>query len=175
MGAVIALQAALQVPLEAVAVYDPPVPVDGLFPTDFLEPFEKSVAAGDLPSAIAQMNSINTGIASRLPFLVQRAFGRAFLHTTWGKSMAASMPTTVRQLRTSFNTGGPASMYAGIDARLLLACGTRSPRYYVPICDGIAEVVPHGRSLQVPGSHNAANIARPAFVTPFVDFFATRS
>lgn len=176
MGAIIALQTALHVPLEAVAVYDPPLPIDGLFPTDFLEPFEKSVADGDLPSALAHMSkSINAGLATKLPFGVQRAFGKAFLHTSWGKGMAAAMPTTARQLRAAFELGGPASNYAGIDAPLLLTCGTQSPEYYLPICDRLAAVTPHGRSIRVKGSHNAANIARSAFVAPFAEFFANPS
>jgi pimeloyl-ACP methyl ester carboxylesterase len=176
MGGVIALQAALHVPLQAVAVFDPPVAIDGLFPTDFLEPFETSVADGDLPSALAHLNrTINSGVATRLPMGVQRAFGQAFLHTSWGKGMAAVMPTIAREIRASFTLAGPAASYAGIEAPLLLARGARSPEYYRPICDRLAGVVPRGRAITVPGSHNAANIARPAFVAPFAEFFTSPS
>lgn len=34
-------------------------------------------------------------------------------------------------------------------------------------------MIPAGRSLRISkASHNSANIARPAFVAPFTDFFA---
>ena len=72
----------------------------------------------------------------------------------------------------AFDLAATASNYAGIDTPLLLACGTKSPKYYVSICDRLAAVTPHSRSIQVPGSHNAANIVRPAFVAAFADFFA---
>jgi len=70
----------------------------------------------------------------------------------------------------------PASAYAGITARVLLACGAKGPSYYGPICDRLADAIPHGTSIRIPkASHNAANIARPSFVAPFAEFFADAS
>ena len=56
---------------------------------------------------------------------------------------------------------------------MLLAGGARSPRYFADNCAALAEAIPRGRALVLPGmSHNAANVAAPYFVAPFRDFFA---
>jgi hypothetical protein len=43
-------------------------------------------------------------------------------------------------------------------------------------CRAVADAAPRGRALLIPGaSHNAANIARPAFIKPFIEFFTAGS
>ena len=174
-GAFYALQAALSMPLDAVAVYDPPLPVDGLLPTDWLEPFAAAVQANDPVTAMVEMGRgmDSAGpVASRLPVAVQKAAVRLFVHTPIGRHLASMMPATLPDVRAIAATAGPATDYAGISARVLLACGATGPGYYGPICDRLAEVIPRGTSIRIPkASHNAANIARPAFVAPFADFF----
>ena len=163
-------------PLDAVAVYDPPLPVDGLLPTDWLEPFAAAVQANDPVTAMVEMGrgmDSAVPVASRLPVAVQKAAVRLFVHTPIGRHLSASMmPATLPDVRAIAATAGPATDYAGISARVLPACGATGPGYYGPICDRLAEVIPRATSIGIPkASHNAANIARPAFVAPFADFF----
>jgi len=86
--------------------------------------------------------------------------------------MSALLDTTPPELRRIYGHDGPASDYSGIQAEVLLAAGSRSPRYFAQNCEAVADVLPLGRALVLKGSHNAANIARPTFVRPFADFFA---
>lgn len=175
-GAFYALQAALTLPVEAVAVYDPALAVDGLFPTAFVEPFGAAIEAGDFVTALLEMGrgigAAGPG-ASHLPVPVQRFAIRMFLRTRIGAHLASLLPATLPDVRAIAAAEGPASDYSAITARTLLSCGTAGPAYYGPICDRLAAVIPAGRSLRISkASHNSANIARPAFVAPFIEFFA---
>lgn len=95
-GAFYALQAALTLPVEAVAVYDPALAVDGLFPTAFVEPFGAAIEAGDFVTALLEMGlEMGRGIdaagpgASHLPVPVQRFAIRMFLRTRIGAHLAS--------------------------------------------------------------------------------------
>lgn len=174
-GAFYALQAARVLPVTAVAVYDPAVSVDGLFPMDFVEPFRAAVDAGDSVTAMVEMGG---GIdaagpaAAHLPKSVQRAAVRLFARTPIGARIASMLPATLPDVRIIKAAGGPAADYSPITARTLLACGAKSPAYYGPICDNLAEVIADATSLRIPkASHNSANVAGRAFVQPFLEFF----
>ena len=55
----------------------------------------------------------------------------------------------------------------------LLAAGARSASYFGAVCDALAVALPHAASVRIPrASHDALNVARPAFVAPFADFLA---
>jgi pimeloyl-ACP methyl ester carboxylesterase len=175
IGGFFALDAARRMPLEAVAVYDPAIMVDDLFPIGFFEPFAAAVDAGDLPEAIAIVGKglRSAGAASDLPLPVQRMVGRLFLRTSIGRRMGENLPQVVHEDRMAIAAAGPASDYSGIGARLLLGHGGRSPAYYGPICERLAAAVPGARCIRLPrGSHNAPNIARPWFAAPFADFLS---
>ena len=173
-GAFYALQAALEIPVGRVAVYDPPLAIDGLMPIDWLEPFGAAIEAGDSVTAMVAMGSSMNEV--RLPLSVQRAVTRLFVKTPIGRKLATMLPATLPDVCAIAAAAGPASAYAGITARVLLACGAKGPSYYGPICDRLADAIPHGTSIRIPkASHNAANIARPSFVAPFAEFFADAS
>lgn len=177
-GGFVAMRAGLglpgDVPLRRIGVYDPALRISGRPSDDFLPEFEKAVAAGDHARALTVMSR---GVypddpAARLPFGVAMQVTRAFLLTPVGRRMSALLPTSPPEVRRIYEQDGPASDYAGIEADVLLAAGSRSPRYFRQNCEAVAAAVPRGRALVLKGSHNAANIARPAFVRPFADFFA---
>jgi pimeloyl-ACP methyl ester carboxylesterase len=175
IGGFLALATARRMPLDAVAVYDPAIMVDDLFPVAFFEPFASAVAAGDLPEAIAIVGKglRSAGAASDLPMSLQRVVARLFIRTSIGRRMADNLPQVVREDRLAIAAAGRASDYAGVGARLLLGHGGRSPGYYRPICEHLAAAVPGARSIRLPrGSHNAPNIARPWFTEPFAEFLS---
>ncbi len=174
-GGFVALRAALSLPVERVAVYDPAVRVDGRPSGEFVEEFERLVGAGDHARAMTVMARATypDDLAARLPFGVAMGMAKLFLRTPIGRRFVDLMPTIPPEIRRIHAHAGPASDYAGITAELLLAAGARSPRYFLQNCRAIADVAPRGRAVRIPGSsHNAANIARAGFVRPFADFFA---
>jgi pimeloyl-ACP methyl ester carboxylesterase len=173
-GGFVALRAGLSLPLDRIAVYDPALSIDGRPDFSHLDAYEAAVRAGDLPRAffVMQRATYPDAAASKLPYGVSTVLTKAFLRTSIGRRFGELLPTTPAEIRRIADHAGPASDYAGITAELLLTAGARSPRYFRQNCEAIAAVVPRGRALLIPRApHNAANVARPYFVRPFVDFF----
>ncbi len=174
-GGFVAMQAGLHLPVTHVGVYDPAVAVTGCdFPRSFLPAFEQALADGDTVRAIAVMGAdINRDQAARLPESLQLRLVRAYLHTPIGKGMAQLLPTVGPELHRILDAEGPASDYAGITAKVLLAYGARSAGYFAQICDALAAAIPHAQQTVIPrASHNTANIAPEPFVAAFAHFYA---
>lgn len=177
-GGFVALRAGLglpgDAPLRRIGVYDPALCIAGRPSGDFIPEYEAAVAGGNYARGLTVMSR---GVypddpVARLPFGVGMQISKAFLLTPVGRRMAALLPTAPPEVRRIYEQDGPAADYAGVEAEVLLAAGSRSPRYFAQNCQAVAAAIPRGRSLVLKGSHNAANIARPAFVRPFADFFA---
>jgi pimeloyl-ACP methyl ester carboxylesterase len=174
-GAFIALHAGRHLPLERIAVYDPPLGIPGGAPSGFVEPFAEAVEAGDHVRAMSLMGQDLYGdnLTARLPAGLQRLLIAGFLRTPVGRRMADLLPTVVPEVRRIMAHSGTAQDYAGITADVLLARGARSPSYYSRICADLVDAIPRATTVTIPRvSHNAPNIAGHAFVRPFATFFA---
>ena len=117
-GAFVALQAALRLPIERLAVYDPGVSIDGSVATTWFAPYRAAMAAGDLPRAMALVGAgaDPDGAAARLPLGVQVAVCRLFLRTAIGRRMGEQLPTVETEVGQIVAHDGPASAYAGVRA-----------------------------------------------------------
>ena len=174
-GAFVALQAARTMPVERVAVYDPAVSIDGSVSTSWFEPYRAAMARGDLARAMSLVGAgaDPEGAAAKLPVAVQVAVCRLFLRTSIGRRMGEQLPTVEAEVGQIIAHDGPASDYAAIAADTLLTAGSRSAGYFGDNCDALAGALPHARSIRIGGaSHDAVNVARPAFVARFADFLA---
>ncbi|SDT57410.1 alpha/beta fold hydrolase [Actinoplanes derwentensis] len=174
-GGFIALEAARELPIERLALYDPAVHVDGLFPTGWVAGARAALRAGDTGRALALTSAgINThSPASRLPLAAQTAICRLFLRTSIGRMMGELLPMTFDESDSIFEHGGPTSKWSGVTAKVLLACGAGGPDYYPKINEALAAVIPDSRTLLVPRSaHDALNRAHPRIVEPLTEFFA---
>lgn len=174
-GAFVALYAGRHLPLERIAVYDPPLAIPGGAPSGFVEPFAEAVEAGDHVRAMAVMTRDLNGenLTARLPAGLQRVVIAGFLRTPVGRRMAELLPVDVPEVRRIMAHSGTAQDYAGITADVLLARGARSPSYYARICADLADVIPRTTVVAIPrASHNAANVAGAALVRPLAAFFA---
>jgi pimeloyl-ACP methyl ester carboxylesterase len=175
-GAVVAIEAARQqVPMTRLAVYDVPLPVDGLFPTDWLPAARAAAAAGDNARALALTGAgLNPQqAASRLPVGMQVAITKMFLRTPIGRMMGDLVAMTLDESQAISELVGPASRWAGITAEVLLVCGASGPPYYPKIHGALAAAIPHARTLEIKGSnHDGLARANPAVVEPFAEFFS---
>ncbi|MEU0555988.1 alpha/beta hydrolase [Dactylosporangium sp. NPDC006015] len=177
-GGFTALRAGLTLPLERIAVYDPGLHFGGRPSAEFLDEFERLVRQGDHARAMTVMARATypDDLGAKVPFPVAKAMTSLFLRTSIGKRFVELMPTMPPEIRRIHDHSGKAEDYAGVSAELLLAAGARSPRYFMENCQAVADAAPRGRALLIPGaSHNSANVARPAFVRPFAEFFAAGS
>jgi pimeloyl-ACP methyl ester carboxylesterase len=174
-GGFVVLRAALRLPLERIALYDPTVSLSGGFPTAFLDEFEEAIQAGNQARALAVMSRglRSAGPLSSLPLGVQTAISQAFLRTRIGRTMGDLLPTTLLEARQVQAHDGPAEDYAGIASDVLLATGAWSPPYYREVNDALARVIKKAQTERLPRSaHDAINIARAQFIKPFASFFA---
>jgi pimeloyl-ACP methyl ester carboxylesterase len=175
VGGFIALQAALVLPVEKLALYDAAVQVDGLFPTAHLDDFEAAVRAKNYPLALAVVGRglRSAGALSDLPLPVTKLMGKLFFRTPIGRDWLETLHTVPAEAREAANYGGPASLYASLSAETLLASGSRSPRYYAPINERLAAAIRKASTLRLPGAgHDGPNIARPSFMAPFREFLS---
>jgi pimeloyl-ACP methyl ester carboxylesterase len=175
IGGFIALRAALELPVERLALYDPAVVVDGLFPTDYLDDFDAAIQAGQYAEAVAVVGRglRSAGRLSDLPMGAQLAMARLFLHTPIGRDWLGTIHTVPAEAREAVRYAGSADLYAAVRASALLVTGSGSPDYYGPTNEKLAGALPRARSITLRGfRHDAPNIARPRFVRPFAEFLA---
>jgi pimeloyl-ACP methyl ester carboxylesterase len=174
-GGLVALQSALRVPVERLALVDPAVSVDGGFPSGYVEPFTRAATAGDFPLAMAVLSRglQSVGPVSRLPVPVQRVLAHAFAATAAGREWRTMLPSAVVEAREVLAYDGPADAYSAITADVLLLTGARSPGYFARAALALLPALPGARYAVVPGAgHNAINLAAAPLMSELVDFLA---
>jgi pimeloyl-ACP methyl ester carboxylesterase len=175
-GGMIALKAALRLPVDRLALYDAAVSIDGNFPSAWLDGAREAARAGDTARAMALTSAgINTHMAAaRLPLGLQIALCRLFLRTTIGRTMGDLLAMTLDESQQIQLHDGPAEQWAGVTAEVLLACGANGPEYYAQSNEALARALPRARTLVVKWSgHDAINRIRRRLVEPLVAFFTT--
>ncbi|MEU7820324.1 alpha/beta hydrolase [Catellatospora sp. NPDC049133] len=174
-GGFLALRAGLTLPVYRIAVYDPALSVSGRPASDFLDPLEEAVHAGDQARALTVLTrgTHPDSLAAKLPFGLALLLHRQLLRTPGKRAAADLLPTVLPEIRRIREHDGPPADYAGITADVLLAAGARSPEHFAENCRTLAEAIPHGQALIVAGAaHDAAVTAQDELVRPVSRFLA---
>ncbi|WP_158608044.1 alpha/beta fold hydrolase [Nocardia panacis] len=173
-GGFVALEAARTLPLDRLAIFDPAMPVSGLFPTDFLEAMDEALRRGDTAGALARM-SVGLDLAgplARMPFAAQRFAARVFLRTPPGRPFADRLPAMVAEGRAALPHRDPAR-YTSVTANTLLIAGGASPYYFRAVCDALRAAIPAASCLDLPGlRHHAPNAGAAALVAAVGEWVA---
>ncbi|MBM7783973.1 alpha/beta fold hydrolase [Tenggerimyces flavus] len=176
-GGLIALEAALSLPLRKVVVYEPAL-VDSSYDMTSVDRYFARLAAGDVVGAmVAAMKAAQLGppALSRLPDFVLRPLVRLGMRAEERSAapgsftMRQAAPTVAGDFRLVREAAGRASRYAEISASVLLLGGGQSPPY---LKDGLAtleRVLPVRQRVEFPrlghgGSGNAAQRGNPLTV-----------
>lgn len=171
VGGYFALAGARTLPIDRLALFDPAVCVDGLFPVDYLDDFERAVAEGDPLQTMLVVGKGLRNPGSGLPEVVQRAAVRAILLTPQGKTMARLFPTVPAEARLAAAADGPASDWADVTAETKFFIGGGSPHYYLPSAQRLAEAMPHASVEVIPRlGHDAVARATKNVVTALTRF-----
>jgi pimeloyl-ACP methyl ester carboxylesterase len=165
-GAICAMGAALLHPVPKLILYEPPLPVGGLIAGEYLAPYRRAIAEGDLDTALEIGLSKFTRLAPE-PIAAMRA-SRAWprlrtLATSWTCELEAmdSRPISVEH-------------YRALDCPTLLLRGSVSPEH--PMQDStraLAQVLPDVRVETLAGQGHMALRDAPQVVSRLVaDFLA---
>jgi pimeloyl-ACP methyl ester carboxylesterase len=158
-GALVTLRAALVTPgLDTIALYEPPLSVNGSVPMDWLPRFDREVARGQLASALvtALKGLAVEPVIGRFPRLVLVpliAIGSRLQGNGSGDDVPipALVPTQRFDVRLVEEMADTAPDYASLHARVLLLGGTKSPPFLKVALDELAATIPRARRITFPG------------------------
>lgn len=158
-GALVALRAALAIPmLDRVALYEPPLSVDGSVPVEWLPRYEGELAAGRLAAALI---TVGKGLRTepfftRIPrpvLLPLLTIGSHLQREPSGDDVTVTelIPTQRFDMRLVREMADTLPDYAVLRARVLLLGGSKSPAYLTAALERLAATLPHARRTILPG------------------------
>ncbi|GAA4606024.1 alpha/beta hydrolase [Actinoallomurus liliacearum] len=158
-GALVALRAALAVPaLDRVALYEPPLSVNGSVPMEWLPRYEQELAEGRLAAAlITVFKGLRTEpLANWIPrsvLLPLLTIGSRLLRESSGDDVAVMelIPTERFDMQIIREMADTLPDYTALQARVLLLGGSKSPAYLIEPLERLATILPHARSAILPG------------------------
>jgi pimeloyl-ACP methyl ester carboxylesterase len=159
-GAVIALNAALELRIERLALYEPPLRYGADDPVAWRPRFEKELAKGRTAAAFVTVAK-GTGNFRYAPRAVLTPLARLL-----PGSITTLVPTMRQDATVVEQATGPLDRYAAITAETLLLGGDRSPAYLKRVLNGLEPVLPRVRRVTLTGvGHLAAdNSGKPELV-----------
>jgi pimeloyl-ACP methyl ester carboxylesterase len=174
-GGFIALQAALRLPIDRLALYDAAISIDGGLPGEWLDAARQAARDGHIARSLAiTAGGINTHSAvARLPLGIRVAMCRVFLRTPIGRMMGGLLAMTLDESQQIGLHDGPAEQWSGVNADVLLTYGVAGPPYYAGLNQMLARALPRARVLPIPRSgHDGLNRAPRRLIEPLAEFFA---
>src|SRR5262249_52803695 len=129
-GGLIALEAALELPVRKLAVYEPAVSINGSIPTAWLPAFENALAKHKpIPAMVVFLKALRLSPASGLPGWLLSAPLYLLLRGPEGREMIELLPTVTRDMALVKYLDSGLERYKDIVAETLLLGGDRSPAY----------------------------------------------
>src|ERR1700694_5178810 len=165
-GALITLKAALSLPaLRKVAIFEPPLLVDGPARIASLERFEDELGQGKPAAALVtgmQAAEMGPAIFNLIPRWALERLTNLAMASEDSKAkvddvtMRMLHPTLQYDLQLINEMLGTLESFAAIDAGVLLLGGSKSPAYLKASVDGLAKVLPHAVRFEFPGLAHGA-------------------
>jgi pimeloyl-ACP methyl ester carboxylesterase len=162
-GALVTLRTALVTPaLKRIALYEPPLSVRGSVPTEWLARFDREIAAGRVPAALATaMKGMDVDpLFSRVPRPVlapMMALALRFQRTPEGDvPIAGLVPSQHYDFALIRELADTQRDYAAVSSEVLLLGGGKSPAYLKDALDELSAVLPHARRVTFPRLDHSA-------------------
>jgi pimeloyl-ACP methyl ester carboxylesterase len=167
-GALVALEAARTLPdVDRMALFEPPLSIDGSIATEWLDRFDAEIAAGRTAAALV------TGMLAaemgppwmlKLPRPVLELMTSAMLRAEDRRPPASGVawrtlaPTLHTDARIVADMDGPLARFADVQADVLLIGGSGSPAYLQRALDTLETALPHARRVELAElDHGAAS------------------
>lgn len=173
-GGAVALHAALTLPVERLAVYDPAVSVNHSVTADWTAEYERATAAGDDDRALAVLTKgLEAGAFSRMPLSMLTIANKLTAGTHLGKQMRELMRTGVREIKAIIAADMPAEPFLALPLETLIVVGEKSPAYFGVACGQIHDVLSGSSYTILHGAgHDGVLRAPDKLITELSDFFA---
>ena len=162
-GAVIALRAAMEIPIARLALYEPPLKHGGHDPLAWLGRYEKELARGRRAAAFVTVTK-GTGDLRYVPRAALLPLAGLLVRAN--RELADLVPTMRLDAAVVEDAAGPLETYSQVTSETLLLGGDRSPAYLIGVLNGLEPVLPRVRRVTLTGvGHLAAdNSGRPRLV-----------
>lgn len=163
-GAICTLGAALRNPVPRLVVYEPPLPTGGPVAGEFLEPYKRAIAAGDLDTALEIGFLHFTRIS-------EQALANLRATKAWPR-LRTLAPTWTRELEAMDAIDPTVDRYAALTCPILMLLGALSPDH--PLRDAsraLANVLPQARVETIEKQSHFAIRNAPETVTRLIASF----
>lgn len=166
-GAICALEAIRTgADVASLALYEPPLPVDGLVAGEHLAPYAAAIAASDNDAAIR----IAMEHFVRVPSAETEMLAASPL---WGQFLELA-PTWTRELTAIDDTVSALSEYGAQSVRTLLLVGSESPAHLVGATTYLESALPDSTKYVLEGQSHFANMGDPDSVAGAIHSFVTQ-
>ncbi|MDI6099706.1 alpha/beta fold hydrolase [Actinoplanes sp. NEAU-A12] len=164
-GAVIALRAAMELPIERLALYEPPLKHGDHDPVAWLPRYEKELSRGRRAAAFVTAAK-GTGDLRYVPRAAVIPMMGVVIRAGQGRRIGDLIPTMRLDAAVVEDAAGPLDTYRSVTAETLLLGGERSPAYLKGVLSGLEPVLPRARRVTLSGvGHLAADDSgRPELV-----------
>jgi len=145
-GGLIALETMLALPVKKLAVYEPPVSVNGSFPFDWLPDFEKALERGQRKKAMAiSLKGLQVEGIHKIPLwavvVLINILSRIEGKKTKGTRMLDLIPTLTADIEMAMKLDSRFEKYAGMNIPVSLMTGSNSPPYFHQGMNALAGVL----------------------------------
>lgn len=166
MGGVYALEAALQLPIEKLVLYEPAISIQHSLPLNWLPAYDQALKENHYAKAMAiLMKGLPMDASGKLPQWMLQLYSSLLLAGDKQEDYLELLPGMVWEGNAIKELDSTYERYAGIKADTLLLGGTDSPLFLLAMLPLLAEQIPVVRVKLFPGqSHTAPDIDAPQLV-----------
>ncbi|MCQ6564083.1 alpha/beta fold hydrolase [Paenibacillus mendelii] len=167
VGAIVCLQAALSLPaIHKVAIFEPPLIINGSVSTDFLTRYDEEIAQGDVASALVTGmlgSQMGPPIFNSIPRWLLKLLTRMMMASEDKKAkgdyvtMRMLAPTMHYDLQLAVESEGLLESFKAISAEMLLLGSSKSPAYFKVALKALEEMLPHAKRIEFPGLNHGAS------------------
>jgi pimeloyl-ACP methyl ester carboxylesterase len=165
-GAIIALESALQLPhIEKLAIYEPPIPLDGQKSTvGWLPEYDKELAEDNLGAALvtASKGTGDSSFITKLPRFIGVPFMNFAIKAQAQEAKPGEVPlkqlvpTLYYDARVVEQTKNKIKPFAALQTRVFLMNGTKSPDNLQAPIKALANVLPNAEHVEFAGAGHLA-------------------
>jgi len=174
-GGLVTLEAGLQFPsIHRIAVYEPPISINGSVPTAWLPLFEAQLRKGDFVGAsISLIKGLQMGgWMRRIPtFALRPLFNKVSQSDEWQQNVEL-LKTVASEAKVGVSLHDLPDRYRQIKTQVFILSGSKSPAYLQSAANELAKIVPHSQQLLCKGlDHNGPDVSAPEQIAAKLTMF----